>query len=927
MRKTCLAMMLAAGGMALAMLSACHHSEKENYSHDVVTSTADVMEEIETPLKIADITHIRRPDMKIHVKRGQALLIKTKGLTLTASDSTVQHEADYSVTSLTRDELAPLPQGMVNMTASAEGYRLLPGGEHFLPYAELRMNYDPGRLPEGYTPDDIYTSFYDTTNHAWVRLERIEVDTVNHVVVSATTHFTDFINELLKAPEMPETQAFVPTAMSDLEAVSPMDGLTFIQPPSPNNNGTANISYPFNIPAGRGGMQPNLALTYSSTGGSGWLGVGWDIHVPSITLDTRWGVPRYDENVETEIYLLDGEQLVAKDSNGIILEMPHRTNNQTPRSALGDNAQFFTRTGDAHDSIIRHGDSTVNYWWEVVDRNGTTHYYGHYPDTSRRTLPATLCDDHGNIARWVLTESRDLYGNTVRYYYDLAVTHVGDNPGRQIYLDSISYTGHNNLDGYYTIIFCRTPNTTTDITTVCNNGFKEVSDQLLCNIRLKAGDSIVSAWLFEMENGYPSNFKNRLTAITRIDSSEGGIKSFLSNYCLCLRNGEDYLAGIQGGNGVNPDSIPDPEQWVMPQGDTLPNGWIQPLRTIDTSTVPYAGFTYTFSYYDAPAVADLFGREYTDELDSWHLHGQLNPLISAFTSVNSATALGLSHSSSANIGGTVAVGWGGEIWNSKNSGGGNYSHGQTTFETAMTLVDLDGDGLSDKVFLGQRGMYFCRRTNTGDSTIAFESPVLIESASHFLTGNTVSNTFGVQLSLGVSGNAAWSKSTSYTSTYFADVNGDGLTDIVSNGQVLFNSLDSDRRPSFSLYEYGDDSPLETSVSSCGGIYFDGAVDDSVTCRRLWELDTIFKLQKENNSFVDSLVQHYTQIGMKTEARIHPGDTPDSLLVYRPEWDCSPLDNALPRTDAVRVWIAPETGTISLVSSVRLLTEETEGTSF
>ncbi len=62
-------MMLAAGGMALAMLSACHHSEKENYSHDVVTSTADVMEEIETPLKIADITHIRRSD-GVHEKKG-----------------------------------------------------------------------------------------------------------------------------------------------------------------------------------------------------------------------------------------------------------------------------------------------------------------------------------------------------------------------------------------------------------------------------------------------------------------------------------------------------------------------------------------------------------------------------------------------------------------------------------------------------------------------------------------------------------------------------------------------------------------------------------------------------------------------------------------------------------------------------------------
>ena len=34
-------------------------------------------------------------------------------------------------------------------------------------------------------------------------------------------------------------------------------------------------------------------------GGNGWLGVGWDLAVPAITIDTRWGVPRYDAQKET----------------------------------------------------------------------------------------------------------------------------------------------------------------------------------------------------------------------------------------------------------------------------------------------------------------------------------------------------------------------------------------------------------------------------------------------------------------------------------------------------------------------------------------------------------------------------------------------------------------------------------------------------
>lgn len=115
MKRHIFKMTLVAGGMALAMLSACHRSNNRNTGMEGTSSVTQVNSENIQPERLDNWADLRRPDVKIHVKRGQTLAMQTEGLRLTAIDAAVQHEADYSVTSLVKEELPPLPQGMMNM--------------------------------------------------------------------------------------------------------------------------------------------------------------------------------------------------------------------------------------------------------------------------------------------------------------------------------------------------------------------------------------------------------------------------------------------------------------------------------------------------------------------------------------------------------------------------------------------------------------------------------------------------------------------------------------------------------------------------------------------------------------------------------------------------------------------------------------------
>src|SRR5215212_8233730 len=101
-----------------------------------------------------------------------------------------------------------------------------------------------------------------------------------------------------------------------LQYANPTEGLAMVSPPVANSGGGAQVEYPFVIPPGRG-ITPDVSLGYDSGGENGWGGLGWDLSVGEISVDTSFGAPHFDPTLESESYLLNGDLLTPNANNDV----------------------------------------------------------------------------------------------------------------------------------------------------------------------------------------------------------------------------------------------------------------------------------------------------------------------------------------------------------------------------------------------------------------------------------------------------------------------------------------------------------------------------------------------------------------------------------------------------------------------------------
>lgn len=185
--------------------------------------------------------------------------------------------------------------------------------------------------------------------------------------------------------------------------------------------GTAAASIPLDLPYGRHGLQPHLALTYRSINTDGPVGVGWQLEVGHIVRNSKFGVS-YEPCA--------GFQFVS--SSGV--------SDLALVAIEGGRARYARTIEEDHTRFYRLGNDGVESQWVAVDRYGTRYEYGTTAEGR------TQSEDGSKVYRWDLQRITDIHGNAIAFQYEKdggtpylsTVTYVEDNFGLRPPLHTIS---------------------------------------------------------------------------------------------------------------------------------------------------------------------------------------------------------------------------------------------------------------------------------------------------------------------------------------------------------------------------------------------------------------------------------------------------------------------------------------------------------
>jgi RHS repeat-associated protein len=156
--------------------------------------------------------------------------------------------------------------------------------------------------------------------------------------------------------------------------------------------GAASATIPVQVPQGRNGMQPNLALRYSSQAGVvSPYGLGWTLPIGTLERSRRFGVPSYNGNDRFAVNLPDGVVDLVQVSG----------------------STYAGRIDESHFAVTAN--TSANYW-TLHDTSGRTYTFGCDSGTG---CAAVVGKGAGftNTAAWHLTKVTDANGNAVTYTY------------------------------------------------------------------------------------------------------------------------------------------------------------------------------------------------------------------------------------------------------------------------------------------------------------------------------------------------------------------------------------------------------------------------------------------------------------------------------------------------------------------------------
>lgn len=301
-------------------------------------------------------------------------------------------------------------------------------------------------------------------------------------------------------------------------------------------SGASTYTIPIYAPPGTNGLSPSVSLTYSSQGGVGQAGYGWNIS--GLSVISRSGKNLHYNNEVAPVqytstndaFLLDGIRL---------------------NPVSGDNGldgTIYATEAESFSQIISYKTSPGLLigpdWFLVTTKDGAKMEFGKTPDSKLMT------DDGERTMIWRMSRLTDIYGNYIDFKYD--------NTGRDSRIDEIIYTGNLNagLQPYNKIKF--------------NYGNRYETNTLY-----DGGASVATTYL--------------LNSIIIKHTNDQGIEEVVKTYTLKygFDNVHSLLQEIEECGALPPPIIPEMEKGGLPSppclnstiflyGDTVANFIAQP---------------------------------------------------------------------------------------------------------------------------------------------------------------------------------------------------------------------------------------------------------------------------------------------------------------------------------------------------------------
>ncbi|MCL1125856.1 toxin TcdB middle/N-terminal domain-containing protein [Shewanella surugensis] len=515
-----------------------------------------------------------------------------------------------------------------------------------------------------------------------------------------------------------------------------------------SETGSASYYFPLQLPPATAGVIPNLGLAYNSQGGESILGIGWHLSGLSainrcpknIAVDGQIAGISFDHN---DAYCYNGQRLLLN---------------------TGSSNQYHTEIDSFH-SITAHPDNNNPSYFTLTTKNNETHYFGKAPALTSATDAYIERSGFasGTAAQvWALKAIIDSHGNYVRYDYHKDITKGSH------YLSQVVYGGNHLLGKptYNSVKFHYDDLSKSYIS--FSNGARLTHDKRLSKIQVKQDNDIYRSYGFTWSLTELPEERRYMTAIQECFDQNHQVCSpktkFEFEHATRKTAGAHYALCTAASNGtVSCTAVSQCE----PGAESNAEAWCQvSYQTADFA--PFESGNANISIHDDSRfytqILDFNGDGYADILfpknNQWHYytsHWDVNKVNSSTISEAWAKQY-LSQYDTQRILSISNV-------QGKTQAISNASLGKKEY---VKIIDLDGDGKQELLIPFENGHWHVISSDpsTGERRICETEP----GTEHICFTTRVNYDFTYR-SLGIS-------SSQYANTIIADIDGDGLQDIV-----------------------------------------------------------------------------------------------------------------------------------------------------